>query len=50
MEKNFWWLFASYGVIWGGLFIFVMQLMSRQAKLRREVDHLLRERGGTPEA
>ena len=50
MEKNFWWLFASYGVIWGGLFVFVMQLMSRQAKLRREVDHLLRERGGAREA
>ena len=24
MEKNFWWLFASYAVIWGGLFLFVM--------------------------
>ena len=45
MVKNFWWLFASYGVIWAGLFIFVMQLMTRQAKLRREVDHLLREHG-----
>ena len=28
-----------------GLFLFVLQLLSRQAKLRREVDHLLRERG-----
>jgi CcmD family protein len=45
MEKNFWWLFASYAVIWGALFVFVMQLLSRQAKLRREVNHLLRGRG-----
>jgi CcmD family protein len=45
MAKNFWWLFASYAVIWGALFLFVMQLLSRHAKLRREVDHLLRERG-----
>lgn len=45
MPNNFWWLFASYSVIWGALFIFVMQLLNRQAKLRREVDHLLRERG-----
>jgi CcmD family protein len=45
MVKNFWWLFASYAVIWGALFLFVMQLLGRQAKLRREVDHLLRERG-----
>ena len=25
-------------MIWGGLFIFVAQLMTRQAKLRREVE------------
>ena len=43
MAKNFWWLFASYAVIWTALFVFVLQLLSRQAKLRREVDHLLRE-------
>ncbi len=43
MPNNFWWLFASYSVIWLALFGFVVRLLSRQAELRKDLERLRAE-------
>ena len=44
MEKNFWWLLASYAETWTVLFVSALHLLYKQANLPRQVDLLRRER------
>ena len=46
--ENAGYLFAAFGIIWAGVFGFVLALINRQSKLRREIESLkqaLREKG-----
>ena len=38
--ENAGYLFAAYAIIWAVLFAFVLVLVNRQAKLKREIDRL----------
>jgi len=37
---NFGYLFAVYGIVWLVLFVFILSLINRQIKLRKEIDSL----------
>lgn len=39
-KENFWWLFASYAVIWVALFGYVARMAGRQQELERELKRL----------
>jgi CcmD family protein len=38
--ENAGYLFAAYTIIWAVLFVFVLMLVNRQARLKREIDRL----------
>lgn len=40
MPKNFWWLFASYSVIWLALFFYVMRLLVQARELGKDLQRL----------
>ena len=47
--ENAGYLFAAYGIVWAVTFGYVLILLNRQRKLRREIDSLkesFKERGG----
>jgi len=39
-KENFWWLFASYAVIWVALFGYVARVAGKQQTLERELKRL----------
>ena len=43
--KNFWYLFAAYGAIWVGLFLYVRRLARRSRELDDEIQDLRRQLG-----
>ena len=45
MIENFWWVFASYSIVWVAMILYVARLLGRQAESERQLDILESERG-----
>jgi len=45
MIENFWWVFASYSVVWVAMIAYVGRLMGRQSESERQLKILESERG-----
>lgn len=43
--ENAGYLFAAFAIIWAGVFGFVLSLVNRQRRLRREIESLKEESG-----
>ena len=46
MPNNFWWVFASYSVVWIAMFAYVVRLYARPSALETVVQRLEDERRG----
>ena len=45
MTENFWWVFASYSIVWIAIIIYVARLFGRQREAERQLAILEAERG-----
>jgi len=45
MPQNFWWVFASYSVVWVAVIAYVARLFGRQQQVERDLKRLEDERG-----
>ena len=44
MIENFWWVFASYSIVWVTMIIYVGRLFGRQKEVERQLSILEAER------
>jgi CcmD family protein len=40
MPENFWWVFASYSIVWLAVILYVARLFGRQHQLERDLRRL----------
>lgn len=44
MIENFWWVFASYSIVWVAMIVYIARLMGRQKEAERQLEILEAER------